>query len=551
MNTFPSVHLSLKKPFTIWMVTCLLLVCFNTNAQTEPSINTSIDTTNIRIGEQINYNIKVETEQGATVVFPEGQTFSPLEMIESYKVDTSYASAKMTLIKKYGLTQFDSGTYKIPRQRLIIEGKTIQTDSFEVMVANVHTDTTKQGLYDIKPAIELPKDYSDWWKYVLWILPIVIAIGAFLYWLIKRNKKQKEAEKYVPPFELALSSLQELDQTDYIASSKYKEYYSVLTDTLRRYYEEKVYNKALESTTDELIDNLTELKDSDEIDFLPETISNIKDIFKRADLVKFARINPPEGKAKADRLAIEEIVKETKEALPEPTLEELMKDQDFRENLARKRNRKTWLTGVAGVLGILLIATGIGIAIKGYDEVKDFLFGNETRELLEGEWITSEYGYPNIIISTPEALLRSSEDVPEELKGKVDLTLFGWETEKPAVSIVVSQIILPKGQEFDIEKAIQGNLATLEQNGAKIGVVKNDKHTTPNGAEGVKTHGSIEIPVDDEKTKFATGEYAIYTFSSETNTQQVILFWVVNDEYSLKIANRIQNSIELQKVKAE
>ena len=56
--------------------------------------------------------------------------------------------------------------------------------------------------------------------------------------------------------------------------------------------------------------------------------------------MKFARINPPSGKAEADRLAIEQIVKETKEALPEPTTEELMKDQDFRDQ-DRKKSAKS------------------------------------------------------------------------------------------------------------------------------------------------------------------------------------------------------------------
>ncbi|MBV1925463.1 MAG: BatD family protein, partial [Dokdonia sp.] len=222
-------------------------------AQTDPLVTATVDTTSIRLGEQVSYLLEVQAEKGKVVVFPEGQTFNPMEVIESYAIDTTFADAKMTLIKKYGLTQFDSGSYKIPSQRIRIGEKMIQTDSFRIEVANVILDTVNQGLYDIKPAIELPKDYSNWWKYVLWILPIALAIGAFLFWLLKRNRKQKEAEKYVPPFDQALASLKSLDESDFISSQKYKEYYSVLTDTLRRYYDEKVYNHALESTTDELI----------------------------------------------------------------------------------------------------------------------------------------------------------------------------------------------------------------------------------------------------------------------------------------------------------
>ena len=49
-------------------------------------VTTEIDTTNIRIGEQISYKIKVEADSTMLVVFPEGQTFLPLEVVEALKL---------------------------------------------------------------------------------------------------------------------------------------------------------------------------------------------------------------------------------------------------------------------------------------------------------------------------------------------------------------------------------------------------------------------------------------------------------------------------------
>ncbi|WP_299761412.1 hypothetical protein [uncultured Dokdonia sp.] len=529
----------------------ILFSFLSVHAQIEPTVKTKIDTTKIRLGEQINYTVVVEADQLATVIFPEGQTFSPLEMIESYKVDTSFAEAKMTLIKKYGLTQFDSGSYKIPKQRILIGDRTIHTDSFQVEVANVVLDTVNQGLYDIKPAIELPTDYSKFWKYLLWILPVILAIALFLFWLLRRHKKRIEAEKYVPPFERALASLRQLDETDFIVSAKYKEYYSTLTDTVRRYYDEKVYDKALESTTDELIARLEAEKDSGHIDFNPETIQQLKDIFKRADLVKFARINPPSGKAEADRLAIEQIVKETKEALPEPTVEELMKDQDFREAMERKRTRKLWLTGISGVVGILLVALIAGIVIKGYDEVKDFVLGNQTRELAEGNWITSEYGFPSIVISTPKVLERLETPIPDDLKDKMQANAFGWQTDPPAITVAVIQIILPKGTEPPVKEIIDGQIAKLEEKGFVANIIKQEEFKTPNGAEGIKTFGTGKFMIDKEKDISISGEYAMLNFVAENIIQQVIITWDKDDTYSAEIAERIINSVELQKAETK
>ena len=46
------------------------------------------------------------------------------------------------------------------------------------------------------------------------------------------------------------------------------------------------------------------------------------------------------------------------------------------------------------------------IATKGFDYVKDNILGHPTKELLESEWVKSEYGNPGIIIETPKVLKR-------------------------------------------------------------------------------------------------------------------------------------------------
>ena len=529
------------------LVFFLICVLFTTSSQAQDDVRATIDSTSILIGQQINYKIEVLANDGEAVVFPEGQTFNPLEVIESYKIDTaSSTSARVKLIKKYGLTQFDSGRYVIPKQKIIIGTKTVETDTFLVEVNNVVLDTVNQGLYDIKPIIELPRDYSKWWTYLLWIIPVLIAIGLFLWFLLRRHKKQKEAEKYIPPFEQALATLNALDQEDYIAQAKYKEYYTVLTDAIRRYYDEKVYDRAMESTTDELIARLEMERDSGHIDFSRETITKLKDIFKRADLIKFARVNPPEGKAQADRLSVEEIVKETKEALPPPTVEELMKQEDYREALSRKRKRKLWLTAIGGVLAILLVATTVGIVVKGYSEVKDFVFGNMTRELAEGTWITSEYGAPSMIVSTPKVLTRQEVALPPEAQGQMEATSFAWSTVPANVSVAVFQFKFPENAQVKVEQLIANQLAMFEQNGFSADVVKNEKFTTPNGAEGLKTFGKGTQIIDKEKDITDTGEYAFLTFQSESVIQQLFISWHDEDPYGKQIAERVMQSVELQ-----
>ena len=146
-----NVNMSFRTTLRNLTVVSFYLISFSTFAQ----VTSSIDTTQIKIGEEIIYSIQVVADSTDLVLFPEGQTFNPLEVIESYKIDTTRFQDKITLIKKYGLTQFDSGRYTLPSQRIVINSKPFNTDSVSIEVADVLVDTTKQKMYTIKPAFEV------------------------------------------------------------------------------------------------------------------------------------------------------------------------------------------------------------------------------------------------------------------------------------------------------------------------------------------------------------------------------------------------------------
>ena len=156
----------------------------------QAQVSSSIDTTQIRIGEEIIYSIQVEADSTALVLFPEGQSFTPLEVIDSYDIDTTRLQDKIRLIKKYGLTQFDSGSYTLPSQRVVINNKSFNTDSVNVEVANVVVDTTKQKMFHIKPAFEVEEPGFDFEKLLYWIAPILLIIGIVAFLFFRRRKRK-------------------------------------------------------------------------------------------------------------------------------------------------------------------------------------------------------------------------------------------------------------------------------------------------------------------------------------------------------------------------
>jgi hypothetical protein len=526
-------------------------------------VTSSVDSTAIKIGEQITYKIQVEVDTTSLVVFPEGQTFQPLEMIESYKIDTTKHNDKYNLIKRYGLTQFDSGVYTIPRQKIVVGSQTIFTDSIKVEVNTIAVDTTKQPLYNIKPIIEVNKSPSKWWLYVLITLLILGAVGFLLYWFIWREKPLTEEEKValLPPYERAKLALQELDKTSYLENEEIKDYYSELTGIIRKYLDEKVYDHALESTTEELINRLLLLKEGNQIDLSKEDITNIDSILRRADLVKFAKSKPDIALAQMDRNTIDVEIDHVKEALPEPTEEELLADIKYQEELAQKqKRRKIIITVVVSVL--LLIGTFVGFSIHyGFDYVKDSILGHPSKELLETkDWVTSEYGAPGITITTPKVLERKTVDLPEELKGKVQITMFGYGSLLGQFSIVVSTSKFasteppgPGGEEkkaenkIDLTQAAEGSLKNLEKNGIKNLITRNEQFITPNGQEGLKTYGTADFPILGQD-KLVKGNYILLGFTTQNILQQVVISWRDEDIYSDEIVERILNSIELIKL---
>ncbi len=523
----------------------LVLTSWFLNAQ----VTSAVDSTSIKIGEQITYRIQVETDTTSLVVFPEGQTFSPLEMIESYKVDTLKNNDKYNLIKKYGLTQFDSGAYTIPRQKVIIGSKTFFTDSLKVEVNNIAVDTTKQGLYDIKPIIKVDKTGSNWWKYVLLTLLIISIIGFLIYWFIWRKKPLSEEEQMalLPPYDRAKLALKKLDESHYLEHENLKDYYSDLTFIIRKYLDEKVYDRALESTTDELISRLTLLKEGNQVDISTEDIKNLESILKRADLVKFAKGTPDVELAKLDRNTIDIEIDHVKEALPEPTEEEKLLDIKYKEEQERKKKRKKVIITIVISL-FLLIATFVGFGLNyGFSYVKDTIIGHESKELLEGDWVTSAYGFPPVTISTPKVLKRTDLPIPEEMKAQVSMTSFMYGTLLDVFSVGVTTSTYKNMGEnkIDLEKSSEGSIKSMEAMGAKDIVVLRDKFVTPNGAEGLKTSGTLKAPSLTSK-ELKEANYVLLQFTSNNVLQQIIITSPKDDTYADEMVERILNSVELK-----
>ncbi len=539
----------------LWFVV-LLLFSPSLSAQ---NIVVKLDTTTIKIGEEIKLNIFVEANPTDLIIFPEVKTMGLLEVINSYKIDTLDLKNQFILKKEYGLIQFDSGHYTLPPQKININGKIQLTDSLLIEVKDVVVDTTKQNLYDIKSIIKVEKPsegFPKWAKYVLLCLIVLLAI--FFFIVYKKSKTENKTENKLPPFEEAISQLLLLKEKEnsLLNEGKHKEYYSQLTDVLKRYLDEEVYEDALESTSDELIKKLELLRNSGKFPISKKAIKSLQSVLQTSDLVKFAKSKPDSGTAKADRATIENILNETKAAIPEPTEEELWNNELYRLAQEKIQKRKKIIKIAAISLTILFLSI-LGLGIKyGFTNLKDEVFGHPSKELLERKWIRSEYGNPVVIITTPKVLKRTSNQQLE--KNNTQSFAYGNINDNLAITINTVQIpstvqmgvLQPseeeEKEEIDLEQINEQTLQILEQQGATDIVLKQDDYEFPDHSKGKKAYGTLRIKHSVTQQKQLVN-YEILTFVQENSIQQVLIFYSDDDKYAKKIAKRILNSVELKK----
>ena len=534
----------------------LVLACFMSftiGAQQQAELKAAVDTTSIRIGEQLNYTLQIKADSTAQVLFPEQPIFAPFELLEESPIDTLRAQSHYLYTKKYALIQFDSGNYFLPQQQVLVDGFSKIADLIPIRVNPVVVDTTKQNLFDIKPLTEVEKNYDALISRILWGLVIgLVCIGIMYTYLFQKRKKELRAQE-LPPFERAIEELKALESENLSEQEEFKRYYSRLTDVVRRYLEEEAKIDALESTSEELLAKLELRKDAGSLDLDRQTLMSLRAVLQNADLVKFAKSMPEKYTANEDRKAVEHVVIETKEALPEPTEEELREKAAYQEYLAKKRRKEQWIWGSAGVGILAVLSLVVSMLVYGYYPVRDTLFRYPTKVLSSGTWYSSQYGTPPLAIKTPEILERisaSEEPVQQFRFGSFDSPFyinlsFDFPKQKAgapeAPPADPKQADLEKGQEL-----VNSIISSFESAGAVNIFIKNDAVTLPSGLPVAKIYGTLDYPKNQEEQRVRCN-FSAYLFAFDQGTILLTLMYEKEDRYGEAIEQRIVNSLDLIK----
>ncbi len=255
------------------------------------SARAHIDSTVYVIGDRIIVHVDVAHTPGLTLqpLVPDSLGgFTVLGQSGMQKVTDSTARAEFVLAK------YDSGDATIPSMPFLyfLPGDTAshyaRTNELQVTITTVPPDTS-QDIKDLRPIMSLPLAWEDIALYGgIMLIVLALAFLGYRYW--KRRTPHHGAEESGPPQRpahvIALEELGTLKAKKLWQAGQVKEYYSELTEILRRYFENRYSMPALEETTDEIMDGLRTLRPGTEL------LRSTESVLRLADLVKFAKHTP-------------------------------------------------------------------------------------------------------------------------------------------------------------------------------------------------------------------------------------------------------------------
>ncbi|MGY8967570.1 MAG: hypothetical protein ACKVHT_03635 [Flavobacteriales bacterium] len=534
----------------------IFLLCFSVLfsftkgiAQSYEELLVAVDSTKLRIGEQINIRYQIKGDSLSQIQFAEQPNFAPFELLEDFPLDTLRSQAHYLFTKKYALIQFDSGTYWIPKQKILINGVGMITDSISIRVNTVVVDTLKQPLFDIKPLVAVKRGYKKLTQQILITVFGLILLILAVFLILRVQKKLIEKRKELPPFDRALLELKALEEERPRLQEEYKSYYSKLTDVVRRYLEEEANITALESTSRELLKKLELLKDSGKLDLDGETLRSLKRVLEHADLVKFARSAPEFEVATSDRNLVEDVVIKTQEALPEPTQEEIEATAAYQKVLKKQKRQKQFKIAGLGALGLFLLVGLITVYVYGFGNVKDTLIQYPTKVMMNNKWIQSQYGTPALLLATPEVLVRAAETP----KGTI-LFSAGDPLNSVYVQLSFIQQAPPEQgeekseevQQQEAQEMINKIIAGLEVDGAANMLINPDPFKTKDGSEVIQLSGTLDLlnPEGKERTRCRLRSIIL---PFEQVQVELRMLYAKDDRYGDEIEARIIESLEVLK----
>lgn len=289
---------------TFFMVSLVSLMAQTPQeAEVEFYIKSRSTEQSLTVGDQLTLRLEVKHPTGSRVSLPQvGREWGAFQVIEQTPpVETNNDDGTSITGKEIIVTIFQPGLYKTPN--LIVTHRTpngtiedLASPVILLKISTVITDEDDMELRDLKDQAAMPVPLI--WPWValglLAVSLLIFALAWAVWWFyIRKRKPVVEVEpvpvpviQLRPPEEIALEELERIAALKLPEQEKVKEHYSLVSECIREYVENRYQIPAPEQTTVEI--NHTLRKRSLPIGHL----SGLMGLLRESDLVKFARYQP-------------------------------------------------------------------------------------------------------------------------------------------------------------------------------------------------------------------------------------------------------------------
>lgn len=340
----------------------IFILCFAAvRMQAQVTVDAKLDSASIFIGQRIGMTLEVTADAKKKVQLPEWdslqQVVPGVEFVRAEKPDTSFLDdgRRMVLNRRYYFTSFDSALYLMPEMQVEVDGKAYPSKKMALKVLTFDVDTLHaDSIFGMKPELAPPFDWAEWRLVIIGIVMALLIVAMLVYvcYRLKNNKpilRRIRHKKHVPPHTAAMKKIEIIKEEKIWQSEDSKEYYTMLTDTLRQYIKERYGFNALEMTSYEIIQKLQSVNDE-------TAIAELKELFQTADLVKFAKYSTLINENDRNLVSAIEYINQTKleepEEKPQP---EVVVVEEHSSKVAK------WV-----LIGTIAVVSLVLLAVAGY-----------------------------------------------------------------------------------------------------------------------------------------------------------------------------------------
>jgi len=288
--------------FRVFAFVTLYLLLFASSSFAQVEAFANMDTNQIRIGEQTKIELYVKynvNQKKLNIQWPVvGDTLrKEIDVVSVSKIDTTIPDKnKPEEIQQHQtitVTSADSGFWAIAPFIFIVNNDTakpVKTDALLLAVYTIPVDTAEKTIKDIKAPFDEPSDWHEYLPYIYGAAIALVILIIVIFILIKTLKKQpvlvEPPKPKVPAHIIALGTLEDIRNKKLWQEGKFKEYHTMISDTLRAYIEGRYGVSAMELTSDEIF----KIMNSQVIDSVSK--DKLKQVLTLADYVKFAKVIP-------------------------------------------------------------------------------------------------------------------------------------------------------------------------------------------------------------------------------------------------------------------